>query len=131
VSEAAETIDATPGPEPTRRERRKAETRRRLLDAARELFAERGFEATRPQDIARAADVAAGTFYTHFDDRRDVFRAVTAETAAELMCGNRYVIATFAGAETLDVPEWTDDHPLNREGGAEWFEKMASGRVDL
>jgi AcrR family transcriptional regulator len=68
-----------------RRQRRKAETRLRLLDAASRLFAERGFEATRPQDIAREADVAVGTFYLHFADRRDAFVAFTARAAEELM----------------------------------------------
>jgi AcrR family transcriptional regulator len=68
-----------------RRQRRKAETRQRLLDAASRLFAERGFEATRPQDIAREADLAVGTFYLHFADRRDAFLAFTARAAEELM----------------------------------------------
>ncbi len=80
-------------PEPTapdlptvdRRQRRKAETRERLLEAASRLFAERGFEATRPQDIAREADVAIGTFYLHFADRREAFEAFTARAATELM----------------------------------------------
>ncbi len=70
---------------PDRRQRRKAETRQRLLDAATRLFAERGFEATRPQDIARAADVAIGTFYLHFGDRREAFAAFTDRAAEELM----------------------------------------------
>lgn len=68
-----------------RRERRKAETRRRLLLAARALFVERGFSATRPQDIARRADVGAGTFYLHFADRREVFMAFTEQATKELM----------------------------------------------
>jgi AcrR family transcriptional regulator len=68
-----------------RRQRRKAETRLRLLDAASRLFAADGFEATRPQDIAREADVAIGTFYLHFGDRRDAFVAFTARAAEELM----------------------------------------------
>lgn len=68
-----------------RRQRRKAETRQRLLEAASRLFAERGFEATRPQDIAREADVAIGTFYLHFGDRREAFVAFTAHAAEELM----------------------------------------------
>jgi AcrR family transcriptional regulator len=78
-----------PSPPPaspiSRRERRKAETRQRLLDAASRLFAERGFEATRPQDIAREADVAIGTFYLHFSDRREAFAAFTARAAQELV----------------------------------------------
>jgi AcrR family transcriptional regulator len=69
---------------PSRRERRKADTRRRLLAAARKLFVEKGFDATRPQDIAQAADVAAGTFYVHFAHKRDAFLAFTEEVSDEL-----------------------------------------------
>ncbi len=58
-----------------RRARRKAETRRRLLSAARELFASGGYDATRPQDIARAADLATGTFYVHFAVKMEDFLA--------------------------------------------------------
>lgn len=68
-----------------RRQRKKAETRRRLLEAATRLFAKQGFEATRPQDIAREADLAAGTFYLHFADRRDAFLAFTERAADELL----------------------------------------------
>ena len=68
-------IESLPG----RRERRKADTRRRLLAAARVLFVEKGYDATRPQDIAQAADVAAGTFYVHFAHKRDAFLAFTEE----------------------------------------------------
>lgn len=70
---------------PSRHERRKAQTRRQLLDAARVLFAAHGYDATRPQDIARAADVAAGTFYLHFADKRAAFLAFTDEAAEQLM----------------------------------------------
>jgi len=70
---------------PSRRERQKAETRARLLDAARTLFATAGYDATRPQDIARVADVAIGTFYVHFPDKRAAFLAFTEAAAHELM----------------------------------------------
>lgn len=76
---------AAPLTPPSRRERRKAQTRRQLLDAARALFVKRGYDATRPQDIARAADVAVGTFYLYFADKRAVFLAFTDEAAHELM----------------------------------------------
>lgn len=77
-------LESPTGRLPDRRERRKAETRRRLIAAARRLFVEHGYDATRPQDIARAADVAAGTFYLHFDDKRAAFQAFTEQAAAEL-----------------------------------------------
>ena len=78
-------VEIGPDLQVDRHQRRKAETRQRLLDAASRLFAERGFEATRPQDIAREADVAIGTFYLHFADRREAFVAFTAQAAEELM----------------------------------------------
>jgi AcrR family transcriptional regulator len=100
-----------------RRERRKAETRRRLLSAARALFAERGYDATRPQDIARQADVAAGTFYVHFEDKRDAFLAFTEEAAHELMERVRPRASAARGFEdglyrALEaLLEYTDENP--------------------
>lgn len=77
------------GSGPDRRARRKAETRARLLAAARRLFVERGYHGTRPQDVARAADVGAGTFYLHFADKREAFLAFTEQAAEELMAAVR------------------------------------------
>ncbi len=68
----------------TRMDRRKAESRQKLLAAARRLFIEQGYHATRPQDIARAADVGYGTFYLHFADKRDCFLAFAEAARAEL-----------------------------------------------
>jgi AcrR family transcriptional regulator len=79
--------------EPSRRLRRKANTRRRLLDAARTLFVERGYDATRPQDISRSADLAAGTFYVHFAGKRDVFLAFTEQVTEELLARTRLRVA--------------------------------------
>jgi AcrR family transcriptional regulator len=60
---------------PGRRERRRAETRARLLDAALTLFIERGFAATTVEDITRAADVAKGTFFNYFPSKEHIFSA--------------------------------------------------------
>ncbi|MCP3986450.1 MAG: TetR/AcrR family transcriptional regulator [bacterium] len=79
-------IETIPGRNgPGRRERRKAETRARLLAAARTLFVERGYHGTRPQDIASAADLATGTFYIHFADKREAFLAFSEQASRELM----------------------------------------------
>ena len=63
---------------------RKQVSRRKLLDAARELFVERGYHDTRPQDIARAAGVGHGTFYLHFADKRECFLAFVEEASNEV-----------------------------------------------
>jgi AcrR family transcriptional regulator len=44
----------------------KAATRQRILDAARRLFAEKGFEPTTTRDIAHAAGIATGTLFNYF-----------------------------------------------------------------
>jgi len=53
----------------SRRERKKKETRRRLLDAAMELFREQGYSATTVEDITEHADVAKGTFFNYFPSK--------------------------------------------------------------
>ncbi|MEO7428907.1 MAG: TetR/AcrR family transcriptional regulator [Acidimicrobiales bacterium] len=48
---------------------RRAETRQRLLDAAAELFAERGIEASSVDAIAERAERTSGAIYDHFDGK--------------------------------------------------------------
>lgn len=54
---------------PSRRERKKAKTRDRLLEAAMTNFATRGMTATRVEDVTESADVAKGAFYNYFDSK--------------------------------------------------------------
>ena len=65
--------------ESARSSRRKPESLARLKAAARKLFVERGYDATRPQDIATAAGLGHGTFYLHFPDKRACYIAFIAE----------------------------------------------------
>jgi AcrR family transcriptional regulator len=66
-----------------RSSRRKPESLARLKASARKLFIERGYDATRPQDIARAAGLGHGTFYLHYPDKRACFLAFIAEARQE------------------------------------------------
>ena len=52
--------------------------------AARKLFVERGYDATRPQDIAREAGLGHGTFYLHYPDKRACFLSFVEDARLEL-----------------------------------------------
>lgn len=54
----------------------KAERRRELLTAARDVFVDRGFAASTIDDIVERAGVARGTFYLYFADKRAIFEAL-------------------------------------------------------
>ena len=54
---------------PSRRERRRAETRERLVHCALRLFSERGYADTTVEDITNAADVGKGTFFNYFPSK--------------------------------------------------------------
>jgi AcrR family transcriptional regulator len=56
----------------------------RLLDAAVEVFASRGYHAARVDDIVRAAKTSHGTFYLYFANKEDLLRALTEHVAEEL-----------------------------------------------
>lgn len=55
---------------------RREKRRRQILDAARTVFATKGYVATTVDDIVTAVEVARGTFYLYFDDKLDVFSAL-------------------------------------------------------
>lgn len=65
-----------PRPRTRRKDARPAE----LLAAALDCFVEKGFAATRMEDIARRARVAKGTFYLYFPSKEAVFEALVRET---------------------------------------------------
>ncbi len=87
----SESLTATPEsdgqPKPERRGSRVPRgeaTRRRLLEAGRELFAEYGRHEVTSHAIAARAGYASGTFYLHFKDKLALFRELAENAAAEL-----------------------------------------------
>jgi AcrR family transcriptional regulator len=69
---------------PTLRARQAEATRQLLVDVARDLFAERGYAATSIEDIIKAAGVARGALYHHFDGKDALFRAVYDAVQSEM-----------------------------------------------
>lgn len=97
--------------------RRRLQSRRRLLDAATGLFVDRGYDRTRPQDIARLAGVATGTFYLHFRDKEAIFLAFADAAQERLLV---YCSDCLAGIEGLEerirvfiraMFAYAEDHP--------------------
>ncbi|OPF64256.1 TetR/AcrR family transcriptional regulator [Hydrogenophaga sp. H7] len=67
---------------PTKRERRKEARPGELLDAALALFVEKGFAATRVEEVAARAGVSKGTLFLYFPSKEELFKAVVRETIA-------------------------------------------------
>jgi len=103
--------------ESERNGRRKPESLARLKLAARKLFVERGYDATRPQDIAREAGLGHGTFYLHYPDKRACFLSFVEDARLELDGHVRARRALNASLEqriasTLTaIYEYADSHP--------------------
>jgi AcrR family transcriptional regulator len=62
------------------RQRRKEARPSELLDAALELFAEKGFAATRSEEVAARAGVSKGTLYLYFPSKEELLKAVIRHT---------------------------------------------------
>ena len=60
------------------------EKRQQLLDAAEQLFCQKGYEGTGVQDILGAASLSKGGFYHHFTSKEEVLRALCERRAARL-----------------------------------------------
>ncbi len=69
-----------------------AETRERLLRAAADVFAERGYDGTRVADIAAAAGVSNGALYSHFASKADLL-------AGALRAHGRHLLADMFAAD--------------------------------
>ena len=83
---------------PTRGDRRRAQTRQRLTEAARGLIAEKGVAELRIAEITERADVALGSFYNHFESKEELVEEVVADTIRAL------AEAMVAPMEALEDP---------------------------
>src|SRR5882672_1775523 len=63
-----------------KRERNKAQNRASILDAARDVFTELGYDAATVRDVIRRTRLGSGTFYNYFPDKESVFRALLQES---------------------------------------------------
>lgn len=81
---------------PRRRRRRDARPGE-LIDAALDVFSERGFAGARLDDIARRAGVTKGTVYLYFSSKEDLFEAAVRQTQMSSIARGQTTLRTFTG----------------------------------
>jgi len=97
-------------------ERRKDARPQELLSAALGLFVERGYAATRLEDVARRAGVSKGTLYLYFTNKEELFKAVVREHIVHAIGEAELTVAGFTGP----TPE------LLREILMRWWQQMGA-----
>ncbi len=81
-------------------ERRKDARPQELLAAALDLFVERGYAATRLDDVAARGGVSKGTLYLYFDNKEELFKAVVRENLVSVLDEAEDYIAQFKGTSS-------------------------------
>jgi len=83
---------------PTPSRQRRKETRpQELLDAALDLFVEKGFTATRSEEVAQRAGVSKGTLYLYYPSKEELFKAVVRQNLANLIAEGFERLEAFEG----------------------------------
>jgi AcrR family transcriptional regulator len=87
------------------RKRRKEARPSELLGAALELFVDKGFAATRLEDVAARAGVSKGTLYLYYENKEALFKAVIQEGIIPVIAENEAIAARHSGSsfELLEV----------------------------
>ncbi len=85
----------SPGP---RWRRRKDDRPQEIVAAALESFAERGFAATRLDDIAKRAGVTRGTLYLYFPSKEELFKAVVRQSLVPILSRAEQMLAGAKGS---------------------------------
>ena len=99
-----------------RRSRRKDARPGELLDAALQLFVEKGFAATRVEEVAARAGVSKGTLFLYFSSKEELFKAVVRANIAGLLARWHKEIDAFEGSTA----------EMLRHGLSVWWEKVGA-----
>ncbi len=94
--------DAEALPDKTPRTARGRRTLRKLLDAAAVEFGEKGFHEASISSITRRAEVALGTFYTYFDSKDALFRALVGDMSEAVKVSARDALSDDMGALEIE-----------------------------
>jgi len=102
-----------------KRERRKEARPGELLDAALDLFVEKGFSATRADEVAARAGVSKGTLFLYFQSKEDLFKAVVRENIANNFPTWEEELQTFNGSSA----------DMLRYAMVSWWERIGKTRA--
>ena len=94
-----------------KRERRKQQRPGELLEAALDLFVEKGFAATKSEEVAAKAGVSKGTLFLYFPSKEELFKAVVRENVVKTVTEGALEVANFKGSsadllKTLMLEWW-------------------------
>lgn len=67
-----------------KRDQTKIVNRQQILEAAKNLFADKGFEATNVRDIINESELSPGTFYNYFQSKEEIFEVLTTEIIGDV-----------------------------------------------
>ncbi|MCD4700401.1 MAG: TetR/AcrR family transcriptional regulator [Candidatus Aegiribacteria sp.] len=85
------------------REIKKERARRAILEAARDMFFNRGFDETTIEEIAEEAEVAVGTVYNYFDSKSTLILAITAEDTSRVLDDDFQIPESFTALESVKL----------------------------
>ena len=104
-----------------KRERRKQARPGELLDAALDLFVDKGYAATRSEEVAVRAGVSKGTLFLYFPSKEELFKAVVRENVVRHQTEGAEEIARFEGptAQLLEylMLEWWRRYGATKAAG--------------
>jgi AcrR family transcriptional regulator len=90
-------MPATATRPPTTRQRRKQARPHELIEAALELFAEKGFAGTRSEEVAQRAGVSKGTLYLYYPSKTELFKAVLAHSLGARIADSAQQVEAWRG----------------------------------
>ncbi|NEX60646.1 TetR/AcrR family transcriptional regulator [Noviherbaspirillum galbum] len=99
--------------------RRKDARPQELLAAALDLFVEKGYAATRLEDVASRAGVSKGTLYLYFENKEELFKAVVRENVVPVLGEAEEIVDNYQGGSV----------ELFREIAMGWWERIGNTKL--
>ena len=100
MNPATSLVSPAPSADSQTRHRRKEARPQELLDAALSLFAEKGFAASRADEVAQRAGVSKGTLYLYYPSKEELFKAVVRHNLSSLIAEGEEAANSFDGSSS-------------------------------